>query len=220
MATLRYRSTNENLQNIVDGLQPESGDVIAAICGSGDQAFALAEYGARVFAVDRNPEQVSFAEQRLHSLGTEKEEEIFFNRAYRGESGSLNFNVGRSNAYFSLGGRREKIRIHRANIHFRCDDFFSYVCENAGAIGFTKIYISNAISRLWGCKSPQKALDDIVNVLPKRGLLYVANGLYVTNGFIFSGFSPKALREVHPQLECVSVFQNSTGWEPAVFVKR
>ncbi|MBI4152801.1 hypothetical protein HY495_03760 [Candidatus Woesearchaeota archaeon] len=215
-----YLATNESLQNIVDGLHPEPGDRIAAICGSGDQAFALAEYGARVFVVDKNLEQISFAEQRLHSLGTEKEEEIFFNRAYRGRVESLGFVARESNAYFSVEGRLERIRANRANIHFHHGDFFSYVCENAGAIGFTKIYASNAMDCQSQCFHCERSLDDLMTILPEGGLLYVASG------FRFYAPPKQALQEnfwgkEFNYLEVHQVsFPEEDGWDPIVFVKR
>ena len=68
MTGVIYHATNEDLASIVELLKPCPGDRIAAICGSGDQAFALAEHGAQVTAVDMSWEQIVYARTRADAL--------------------------------------------------------------------------------------------------------------------------------------------------------
>lgn len=63
-----YGHTNESLWAVVAGLNVSRKDRILAICGSGDQAFALSEFADEVVAVDRSEEQIAYAQRRLEAL--------------------------------------------------------------------------------------------------------------------------------------------------------
>jgi len=65
---LGFAYTNESLGAVVAGLEPSKDDRILAIAGSGDQAFALAESGAKIKVVDRNPAQLDYVRRRLECL--------------------------------------------------------------------------------------------------------------------------------------------------------
>ena len=65
---LSYECTNESIYGIVAGLDLKEGDRILAICGSGDQAFAMLEYADFVQAVDINPRQVAYAQYRAKQI--------------------------------------------------------------------------------------------------------------------------------------------------------
>jgi len=58
-----YYFTNESLEAIITGLEPNSEDNVLTICGSGDQAFALLEFGCQVIAIDENPQQICYAKK-------------------------------------------------------------------------------------------------------------------------------------------------------------
>ena len=63
-----YGHTNESLWAVVAGLNVTRKDRILAICGSGDQAFALSEFAREVVTVDRSKEQIAYAQRRLEAL--------------------------------------------------------------------------------------------------------------------------------------------------------
>ncbi|MBI4159289.1 class I SAM-dependent methyltransferase [Candidatus Woesearchaeota archaeon] len=66
--SLSYECANESVPGIVAGLDLMEGDRILAICGSGDQAFAMLEYAGFVQAVDRNPVQIGYAQKRVRQI--------------------------------------------------------------------------------------------------------------------------------------------------------
>jgi len=72
ISTLGHRCTNESLAAIVNGLDVNETDDILAICGSGDQAFALLEKAHSVTAVDIYKNQVDYARYRKRCLKEEK----------------------------------------------------------------------------------------------------------------------------------------------------
>ncbi len=74
---LVYGHTNESLWAIIAGLKPTRNDKLLSICGSGDQAFALAEFAQEVVAVDRNYSQLSYAQRRRDALLAEDYENFF-----------------------------------------------------------------------------------------------------------------------------------------------
>lgn len=63
-----FMTTNESLDAIVKGLEINGNDDILAVCGSGDQAFAMLEYAGSVVAVDMDREQVEYATGRMNAL--------------------------------------------------------------------------------------------------------------------------------------------------------
>jgi len=67
MQKLRFQATNENLDAITLGMDISEEDIVLAICGSGDQPFAIAEK-ATVIAVDINPVQIQYAKHRVQML--------------------------------------------------------------------------------------------------------------------------------------------------------
>ena len=60
-----YFHTNESLDAIMVGLEPNEKDKIFAVEGSGDQVFALLELGSEVFMNDINPSQIEYIEFRV-----------------------------------------------------------------------------------------------------------------------------------------------------------
>ncbi len=63
-----FNFTNENLETIVNSLNPKKEELILAVCGSGDQILALLESGAKVLAVDYNVEQLMYLNKRIEYL--------------------------------------------------------------------------------------------------------------------------------------------------------
>ncbi len=63
-----YYATNESLDAIVKGLDLQPTDEVLAICGSGDQAFAMLEHVDKVIAIDYDPAQIKYAKKRKLAL--------------------------------------------------------------------------------------------------------------------------------------------------------
>lgn len=168
---LAYSHTNESLDAIIDGLNVQDGDSILAICGSGDQAFALLEKAGAVRVVDVNHHQIAYMMSRKHMLeqgdiegfltpnmlgyldgvwGLDKHPEL------------IKFNLQRRSDFFLQNGRLEKIRRRLYNMG-NCEHMNYIKAAQRG--NQAKIYLSNAFAEY----------NKIANFLPKGGLVYVAN---------------------------------------------
>ena len=156
-----YYSTNESLDSIVKGLEPCHSDVIVAIGGSGDQAFALLESAGEVIVVDHDAQQIDYILKRRRLL----------------EEGRVTDFLGSENdvqiAKY-LQKRAEKIR-HRLNRMVVYDpvDVFDFLEQENG---FSKVYLSN----VFGCRNAGRSrnyesLGMIASKLPPGGLVYVAD---------------------------------------------
>jgi hypothetical protein len=132
-----YEATNESLSGIVAGLRPSPEDSILAVCGSGDQAFALAEYARRVVVVDYSPIQLNFARARRDALAA-GDTSYFLN-----PTSLERLTVDLRNEYFSQPGRLDRIRENIERLEFvDAVDVLAYTEEQpVGA--FNKIYLSN-----------------------------------------------------------------------------
>ena len=163
-ADLNYSCTNESLPSIIAGMEPDEKDIILAICGSGDQAFALLGSGAKVIAVDKDSRQVEFARARLERLR-------------RGDyDGFLSappaFNpcdpIARD-IYFGRGNTLENIRARLANVSFRRQDItqLDYIVDKA--------YLSNVLDWITDDKSVTDFLQRLASHIRQEGLVYLAD---------------------------------------------
>lgn len=157
-----YLATNETVEAVVKGLAVNSDDQVLAICGSGDIPFGLLEKARTVVAIDRNFEQVQYAEWRLKKL-TEKNIESFlrFIDNGRGEKNVVN------RTYFFVGDRLSNITSCADKIEFRISNIFKMIENNNR---FTKIYLSNVLG--FGVNNSSD-LASISSYLVPNGLLYV-----------------------------------------------
>ncbi|HIH24420.1 TPA: class I SAM-dependent methyltransferase [Candidatus Woesearchaeota archaeon] len=157
-----FTETNENIEQIIAGLKPEVDDSILAICGSGDQAFALAEYGARVYAVDSSATQIAFARYRAKLLdGGNAEMFLAHGKDY--------LSIDTVN-YFARRPRLDAIRSNLDRVSFHVADVFNLPTELRQR--YTKIYLSNAhqyVEKIW-----HKEMHDLTELLAPKGLLYAA----------------------------------------------
>ena len=80
---VRYPKTNESLNSIIKGINPNPEDKILAILGSGDQAIALAKSSKYIDAIDNDSNQIEYAKDRINLLKEKKFEE--FLRGYKGK---------------------------------------------------------------------------------------------------------------------------------------
>jgi len=202
-----FCGTNENIEQIVAGLRPTPDDRILAICGSGDQAFALAEYGARVYAVDNDPEQIAYARQRA-TLLRQRRYDVFLsiNRAppiidASAMEGTID--------YFTRKGCLTAVRSHVDRVSLHTADIFNLPEELK--IEYTKAYLSNA-HYYWG-SSTHHELHGVAERIVPGGIVYACG---ILHDRLEDCCGLQEDRETTRQIERLGDF----GWKPTVYVKR
>jgi len=107
-----HLATNESLNAIVAGMVPEEGDRIAAVGGSGDQAFALLEYADLVRIGDRSEKQIDFIKARVEAL-RRGDVSTFLGFKHLLYNSDCEGYIKSRNRYFVQSGRLERIRGNR-----------------------------------------------------------------------------------------------------------
>ncbi|MFH1333256.1 MAG: hypothetical protein ABIH53_03405 [archaeon] len=130
---LVYSSTNESLDAVITGLEPDKTDRILAVGGSGDQTFAMIEYGAKVVCVDNDTTQISYIQERKKLLSQGEYEQFY----------PLDYPSRNAETYFNKPGRKERIRENLNNLEIRPPEDFVEVARKEK--GFTKLYLSNIL---------------------------------------------------------------------------
>ena len=143
-----YSHTNESLDGIVKGMNVNETDEIIAVCGSGDQAFALLEYAKSVVAVDNDKEQIEYAKKRAKALKAGDYNGFFPcpNNVYFSPDGSYwKCFAGEVRQYFEKHNpeaRLEKIRKKLGSLEIRhVTDLLDEIQEDR----FSKAYLSNIL---------------------------------------------------------------------------
>lgn len=185
--TMYITRTNESLAAIVRGLDVKPNDVILAIAGCGDQAFALMEYAAKVVAVDSLPIQTEYMKKRLELLregdyqgflSADKYgiDDKFMDSRHEGESEA---NLKRRNQYFLQDGRLDKIREKSGSLEIRNSNIISIAQTEKG---ITKIYFSN-MGYIYTIDSRDciETLERIAANLPAGGLIYNSSENFEAN---------------------------------------
>ena len=132
---LPYKTTNESLSSIVKGLDIKQGDDVFAICGSGDQAFAMLAAGAdHVYAIDNDEGAIEFAQSRLELLCRDRED-------------LFSYFVGKNNLNYLTDAGMEIIRSNYDKICFGHSNILT--CDITGQ--YNKIYLSNVFNNLGHC---------------------------------------------------------------------
>lgn len=174
--SLGFPYTNECLDTIVKGLDVNPSDDIIAICGSGDQAFAMLEYANSVLAVDNDKEQVEYAMRRAEALKAGDIEK--FLRPVPESCLDLimvGSDMKRSIAYFSQPGRLERIRNNLGRLDIKhVNDFLDEVGKNK----FSKAYLSNILGYNPSTAKPEGRiayLEKAAAGLREPGLIYMSN---------------------------------------------
>ncbi len=202
-----YTATNESLDAIVAGLDLKLKDDVLAVCGSGDQAFAMLEYAREVVAVDVREEQVGFAKRRVESL--KQGDFDHFLSPDEHFPFSARYEIKARNDYFQKApDRLPKIRskIPRLKIlRVAIEDAFDLM-------KFNKIYLSNAIPNYLGVKSFVSAAKSVA----KNGLIYVAHSYYVER-IPDSGVCID--QQLTDKARLISHTNPPRGWNPGVFRK-
>ena len=187
-----YTYSNESLDAVIAGLEPERNDVILAVCGSGDQAIALSEYAGKVFATDINAEQLLLAMKRVQMLKQGKYDGFLHPTLTGVFDGIANGKrlkeaeervLSQRNAYFTQPGKLDAIRasLDHLEISLEPEDIIPKAMNETG---HTKVYLSNAIG--FCCVAPSEVrqlyLENIASMLPQGGLIYVSNDDVVRSG--------------------------------------
>ncbi|VVB77619.1 Uncharacterised protein [uncultured archaeon] len=194
---LLYSRTNESLAAIVVGLDLKSDDIVYAIGGSGDQAFAILEYAGKVIAVDNNPLQIKLMKERVKLLERNWGKKEFldiieygiYDDMYKGENNTRfgEFNLRRRNAYFNRSNQKLGVEyIHQnriSNISSKLDsleiiqgDIFQEIQK---AEKFSKVYLSSFNTSDWDYNGDLKiGLKNLFKKLDSNGIIYLDSSFF------------------------------------------
>jgi hypothetical protein len=224
---VQFRRTNENLDAISSGLNIAPQDRVLAICGSGDQAFALLAEAKEVVAIDNDQAQIEFAKKRLQALQDDDMDTFF-------DSGRIypDDREKRRRDFFTEA-RLSRIREKLDAISFISQDVRSTESDKE----FSKIYLSNVLD--YCCDgngnilpSTSKDLRKIVGSLGPAGLVYLATGsrrveegkarffpsreryLFYEGGVLT--ILPKSIKLDEERTAAARSFKNDT-WIPSVY---
>lgn len=201
--SLNYTCTNESLKAIVKGLDLKDYDIMLAVCGSGDQAFAMLEYVNEVLAIDNNQDQVDFARNRAELLRKGKYGKFLSfaeEQSAEEKRRAVYFNKDRLNI---IRSKLDNIRIEKTDLRE-----INYFGE------FTKLYLSNALT-FGNIKSDEisEIGIKIYETLPVDGLIYNTGYDFPSNKGNFS--IENTLSRIARKHES----KDSIGWNPTVYRK-
>jgi len=162
-----YRATNESLDGIVQGLDLQPQDQVLAICGSGDQAFAILEHAASVLAIDKQPPQVELARYRQECLLRGDTDGFLLSTSRFVEIKTL---ADKRDAYFRSPGRLEAIRARLLNLTI----VEKNLKEAIHLRPFTKYYLSNVLGDyISSMQVILELMQRMTDHLPVGGLIYL-----------------------------------------------
>lgn len=158
-----YRVTNESLEAIMAGLRVSEGDRIFAVCGSGDQAFAMVEKAGYVLAIDKLKLQADYARKTLNLI---KDNIDDVRKALKSNMG------GASTFYFLKGKRLDRIKSNILNLEIEKRNIYKLPKHGR----FTKAYLSNALrySSYPSSREIFEYLSALGQRLEKPGLIYLS----------------------------------------------
>ncbi len=206
-----YKVTNESLDGIVQGLDLQPSDQVLAICGSGDQAFAMLEHVASVLAIDKQPSQVDLARYRLECLAKGDYEGFLLSGSRFGKFTDLD----KRDAYFRSPGRLETIRSKLLNLTI----LEKQLSEAITLRPFTKYYLSNVIGDyISSMKLILELMQRMTDHLPVGGLIYMADGEKLkTSDCTYHSKLPHNLQEDKDLTRKAALHEEL--WMPVVFRK-
>lgn len=211
---LMYTHTNENIEAILCGLDVKRNDRVLAIGGSGDQAFAMLECGARVQVIDHNSVQIGFIRTRINHLS--REDRPSFLRT--SHDPFLNHSKTREaierDRYFT----KDRIKIIAGNLNLLTVSGNSLETElsHSDDGSYDKIYLSNAV-----VSEKEQVVAECARVLSAGGLVYY-NGLhlpaYGSSGVLtLHSERTEAARAIYQSLKERGICY---GWSPIVLEKK
>ena len=189
---LRFNFCNESIPSIIAGLNPNENDIILAIGGSGDQAFALLEFGCKVCVVDYNPAQINYIKEVIQNI--KQNNFNFFINIENNDNVSKKIKQNTNIDFFELRTkyfnnleRFEKIRsnIDKLILIEPAQSIFEFV-KNTN-LNFSKIYLSNIYTTMsnysrngdkghFDFSEFSNSLEIICSKLFSNGIIYFADG--------------------------------------------
>lgn len=218
-----YHYSNESLDAIVKGMKPDKEDDIIAICGAGDQAFALLEHANSVIAVDCNAKQAAYAKARAEALKAGDYVGFFPNI----ELSNWIYEKHKKNSreYFSrrtlierILGRKPRLEMIRSkldNLEFREGSLQDFVKEMQSR-KYSKAYLSNAMTYGRLAKGSQRGfIERLAAKLRNPGIIYLADGGSVCLEHIYNLEQDEKLTKV-----AVRTANGRQSWRPAVYRRK
>ncbi len=147
--------TNESLDAIIKGMDLKSTDRVLAICGSGEQAFAVLEHAGRVRAFDRESLQTDYAKMRKQTLADGDYEKFLQSEEDRYRTAAIH--------YFHKA-RMEAIQNKLQELSIETKSYDSILAERTQ---YDKIYLSNIF---FG----EKEIRESAGIIAVNGLVYIA----------------------------------------------
>jgi len=179
---LRFSATNESLPAIIEGLRLSSEDQVLAICGSGDQAFAMIEMSGSVTAVDINISQMHYAQKRARALQLGDIDQ-FLRPSETRRFVDQESAIKERNTYFLNPKRLDSIRQKLVDLSFTTGEIIS-ATKNLAA--YTALYFSNIFDVTWqkpnGFKDTD--LEGVFSTLQEGSLMYTVFRHASPNGFL------------------------------------
>ena len=219
-AGLAFQATNESIPAIMEGLQIQQGDRVLAVCGSGDQAFAMLELADYVTAVDSSKLQILYAKCRLAQI--KRGDFKRFHTLLPHCGSNITYREQRSR-YFTLS-KLQTLKLKVDRLRLERGDMYKFSPRRIREGRFNKIYLSNLLC--YGdyySRNNTNFLDMLVSVLPCGGLIYTV-GVGLSYGFSQeAGDLPlavcdTALTNIARNTEIVRNTEgSSTCWNPTVF---
>lgn len=170
-----FQYTNENLEAIVAGLNVQKDDRVLAICGSGDQPFAILEKAREVVAMDWDPTQLLYSKWRTNLLKLRRFER--FLQIRQEDPFTTTARQDSRRRYFYQFEVLPRIRSNLANLSFLQRDLID-VSYKLKPHEFSKIYLSNAVCPNYSYPAFRKYgefLGRLTGGLQEGGLIYLSN---------------------------------------------
>ena len=212
---LMYEHTNESLEAITIGLDVQPDDVVLAVCGSGDQSFALLENAKTVVSVDKSKVQLGYAERRAQLLGGGKLDEFLYVRGGEWPDSILE----QRNLYFMQDGRLGRTADNLDSLHFVRGDIFAVGLDRQRRfpeVHFSKVYLSNIVAYyVTQLKTHYNRLNALSRRLPQGGLIYISN----YDGLETLPNSPAQLHVDERLTMLARGKENKDWWTPVVYRK-
>ena len=205
-----YYFTNESLEAIITGLEPNSEDTILTVCGSGDQSFALLEFDCQVVAIDENPQQINYAKKNMNLLERNHFSK-FINlnvpEVYLNDDGYLI-----RKKYFQDSANLNKISANLNKLIFFEGNIFKIFPKKK----YSKIYLSNVFRHNFvEIKEQKETLEKLSSKLKNNGLIYFSQGIFL----------PQKTRNIFPgnlnidQELTIKARKLEKYWNPVVYKK-
>ncbi len=205
-----YLITNEELEAIVNGLDVNENDIVLAVAGSGDQAFALLEYAKEIKAVDCNPSQIEHLKKRIEFLKNKDFEK--FLEVKKSLTKSLSEILERRNKYFRKNERLEKICNKLDSLKFKKGNIFQVAQKES----FNKLYLSNV-----PLKEEVYLFEKLLKKIPSGSLIYYSHGKFFENIFLkYKKEIPSCLKlDMDLTNKARKIQEGKLVWKPSVYKK-